>query len=89
MYDANERVIAQTTAPLGGRILQSQIAKQKSAEQTKSLLPDSPKPLSSQSTQPFSLIFDKVPQDVLDKPDVMYRVEIADKKGDDAAAASN
>jgi hypothetical protein len=92
LYDKNERVIAQTTAPLGSRVLQSQVIEAGSADKATGLLPESAKLLSSRSTEPFSLIFANLPPKVFEDQDVIYRVEIADKKsvgGEAAAADSN
>ncbi len=78
LYDKNERVVAQTKAPLGGRLLQSEIAAAASADEAASLLPTDAAALSEGSTQPFSLVFNDVPKKVLDNPDLLYNVEIAE-----------
>ncbi|MFP4600103.1 MAG: zinc-ribbon domain-containing protein [Persicimonas sp.] len=78
LYDKNERVVAQTKAPLGGRLLQSELAAAASADEAATLLPTDAAGLSQGSTQPFSLVFNDVPQKVLDNPDLLYKVEIAE-----------
>lgn len=92
LYDKNERVIAQTTAPLGGRVLQTAIAEQNSAAEAESLLPESAARLAGNSTESFSLIFTDVPAKFFESPDVSYRVEIAKSEpagGEATATATN
>lgn len=94
LYDVKERPLTQTQtqAPLGARVLPSQITEQGSAADAKSLLPQSAALLASQSSKPFSLIITDVPDKYFENPDFGYRVEIADKKpqgGQPTEAAAN
>lgn len=93
LYDANERPLTQTQAeaPLGARVLPSQVVEQGSTENAKSLLPQSAALLEGQSSEAFSLIITDVPDKYFENPDFGYKVEIADKKpqGGQASAAAN
>lgn len=79
IYDENERTIGETTGYLGARIQQSAVAKADPSQPASALLPDASKPLTGHATQPFTLIFDKIPAEVIERANISYRVEIASK----------
>jgi len=74
LYDNQERIIAQTTALLGARVQQSALAE---AESASALLPTESAQLPGHASQPFSLVFDELAPEVLERADISYRVEVA------------
>lgn len=73
------RVLLETTGFLGGQLSPADIAAVQSPADVLELLPKSASPLKENMAAPFTLVFDQIPQAVLDNNAVMYRVEVASK----------
>ncbi len=79
VVDQAGRVLLETTGFLGGEVSQGDLEAVQSQQEAVGLLPKSASPLRENMAAPFTLIFDQIPQAVLDNNTVMYRVEVASK----------
>ncbi len=78
VYDAQGKVVAQQTAPLGAAVAPSKLRSLESPDTFGTLMPDKPAELDNGDTQPFTIVFPEVPAPVADGERVEYAVEVAD-----------
>ena len=79
IYDKHGKVADQMTAKLGANIAPKEVNALDSPKKLNTLLPKDSSPLETDRSQPFTIIFPKVPKSVAKGKKVKYHVEIAKK----------
>ncbi len=77
ILNSEGRVLLETTAFLGGEVSAAQLLDVHSTREAVALLPKEAASLRENTALPFTLIFEEIPQAVLDQDIVHYRVEVA------------
>lgn len=78
LRDSDERVITETTAPLGADLIPSELSETESVDEALAEVPGESTGLGPDDHETFSLIFDEVPEGVFQDLDVTYKVETVD-----------
>ena len=79
ILNGKEKIIAERTAPLGASISNGQIAAVSELSELEALQPAKPSELSSASSEPFSIVFEELPREVLDGEPVFFRVDVVER----------
>lgn len=80
LRDADERVVTEKEAPLGGDLTPADLDEAGSPGEAESKVPDESASLGTGEYEPFSLIFDEVPDSILEDLDGSYKIEVADSE---------
>ncbi len=83
VLDGKERIKAEKVVTLGALISNARIQESSALDDFGAMLPESAPPLKVASSEPFTIFFDDIPQDVLDGEPVFFRVDVAKKTGRD------
>ncbi|MFW5966825.1 MAG: zinc-ribbon domain-containing protein [Persicimonas sp.] len=83
LRDSDERVITETTAPLGADLIPSELSETESLDEALDKMPEETSGLEADDYETFSLIFDEVPEGVFQDLDVTYKVETVDAESDE------
>ncbi|MFB6373521.1 MAG: hypothetical protein ABEN55_10495, partial [Bradymonadaceae bacterium] len=78
--DAEGRVLQQKVAPVGADVAPGDLRSVESTDKLGDKLPDSPTELGKDGTQPFTIVFRSVPDDVTSGKAVHYSVEFESEK---------
>ena len=77
VLDKKEKIIAEKVFPLGTHLTNAAIGEQKSVSDIQALLDNPSPPLNVASSEPFTIVFDDIPEDVVGGEPVFFRVDVA------------
>ena len=87
LLNNKDKIIGEEEAPLGAFISNAQLQEAETARAAAEMIPESPKPLDIAATQPFTIVFDEVPEKVSKGDPLLYRVEFTKRVGKQDLAA--
>lgn len=81
LLNSKDKIIAEKEAPLGELIPNAKFGELSSMAELPDILPKHPKPLKVGETEPFTIVFDEVPNQVKEGEPILFRVEFAERVG--------
>ena len=81
LLNSKDKIIAEKEAPLGELIPNAKFTELSSLTELPDILPKHPKPLKVGETEPFTIVFDEIPQQIKDGEPILFRVEFAERVG--------
>ncbi len=77
ILDKKEKIISEKLVTLGTLLSNDKIKSVKSVEEAQDMIPKSSAPLKVASSEPFTIVFDDVPEDVQNGEPIYFRVDVA------------
>ena len=81
LLNSKDKIIAEKEAPIGELIPNSKFDELSSMTELPDILPKHPKPLKVGETEPFTIVFDEIPNQVKEGEPILFRVEFAERVG--------
>ena len=77
VLDKKEKIIAEKVFPLGTLLSNATISQQKEVAEIQALVENPSPPLNVASSEPFTIVFDEIPEDVSGGEPIFFRVDVA------------
>lgn len=87
VLDGKERIKAEKVVPIGTLISNAQILEVGAPDELGALMPESSPPVKVTSSEPFTIIFDEIPEGVVEGEPIFFRVDVSKKTGRDESGA--